>query len=332
MILLVGAGAVGTVLLAALGQQHGMPVRLYARDKDVHALDAAPQVRVDTVDGALLWSAPRPPLARTLDLTGVGYLVICVKFGALEALLDQLPAADQFPAHCTVVSTLNGIEPLRVLRKRLPGVRVVPVSVMYNAQQLGPLHARITTRPALVVGGGDAELAGVLQASGLQVQEARDESAVWGKLLINLANALCALTHASFEHLLRQPDLRRIFAAVLDEAVGVLEKAGIAYQLPMPIPYRRYRLLLLHGGPVTWWVARLRNGVRPGSYPSMVADVEQGRVTEVDQLNREVVRLGQAHGLPTPLACRIVALVDGMAGQTPPRYLSAAELRRELGV
>lgn len=332
MILLVGAGAVGTVLLAALGQQQAMPVRLYARDKDVPALDAAPQVRVDTVDGALLWSAARPALARTLDLTGVQYLVICVKFGALEALLDQLPAADQFPPQCTVVSTLNGIEPLRVLRRRLPGVRVVPVSVMYNAQLLGPLQARITTRAAVVVGGGDAGLAQVLQATGLQVQQASDESAVWGKLLINLANAVCALTHASFEHLLRQPDMRALYAAVLDEAVAVLEKAGIAYQLPMPIPYRRYRMLLLHGGPLTWWVARLRNGVRPGSYPSMVSDVEQGRTTEVDQLNGEVVRLGQAHGVPTPVASRIVALVQAMAGQKPPRYLSAAELRRELCV
>ena len=193
------------------------------------------------------------------------------------------------------------------------------------------MGARGRKKP-LVIYGPDAELARVLKGTGLQVQEARDESAVWGKLLINLANALCALTHASFEHLLRQPDMRRLFAAVLDEAVGVLDKAGIAYQLPMPIPYRRYRLLLLHGGPVTWWVARLRNGVRPGSYPSMVADVEQGRVTEVDQLNGEVVRLGQAHGLPTPVASRIVALVQAMNGQRPPRYLSAADLRRELGV
>ena len=36
--------------------------------------------------------------------------------------------------------------------------------------------------------------------------------------------------------------------------------------------------------------------------------------------------------LPTPVASRIVALVQAMNGQRPPRYLSAADLRRELGV
>jgi 2-dehydropantoate 2-reductase len=327
MMLLIGAGAVGSVLATYLGAAGREPLRLYARDKDRAALEAVPALRVDDVDGHTLCTAPRPALAPDLDLAGIDYLLLCVKYAALEKLLDQLPP---IPPSCTVVSTLNGIEPLRLLRRRLPQARILPMTIMYNAQLLGPLHGQLTTRPIVIIGGDDARLAAAFAGSGLRVQHARGEAAVWGKLLINLANAVCALTHTTFKDLFTQPDLRRAYVAVLDEAVGLLESVGIPYQLPMPLPYRGYRWMLLNGGPLPWWIAQLRNGVRAGSYPSMVADVEQGRVTEVEQLNGEIVRQGAAHGRPTPVARRIVALVEDLKGTKPPAYLTPEQLRQQL--
>src|SRR5262245_17639879 len=134
MILLVGAGAVGTILATYLAAAGREPLSLYVRDKDKAALDAAPQLQVDDVDGGTLLTAPRPGFTSSLSLDQVDYLVICVKFGALENLLNQLPPV---PPGCTIVSTLNGIEPLRVLRRRLPEARIAPMSVMYNGQLLG---------------------------------------------------------------------------------------------------------------------------------------------------------------------------------------------------
>ncbi len=49
------------------------------------------------------------------------------------------------------------------------------------------------------------------------------EAAVWGKLLTNLANAVCSYP---YDHQLR-----------------------IRYRLPMPVNYVTYRWMLLHGGP-----------------------------------------------------------------------------------
>lgn len=88
----------------------------------------------------------------------------------------------------------------------------------------------------------------------------------------------------TFEDLFTRAEMRRIYVAVLDEAVALLEQAGTPYQLPMPVSYRTYRWMLLHAGPLAWWIAKTKNGVRSGSYPSMVADVEKGRTTEVAQL------------------------------------------------
>jgi len=333
MILLIGAGAAGSVLITYLSRAAREPLRLYMRDKDRTAMTGAPQAQVDSVDGRPLLTAPKPELVGSTDLSGVSYLFLCVKFGDLERVLDGLPSPAEFPKSCTVVSTLNGIEALRVLRRRLPGVRIVPMTIMYNAQWLGPLHAQITTKPVVVLGGEpDARLQASLAGSGMQVLVAQGDEAVWGKLLINLANAVCAITHSSAHELLTLPALREVFVAVLEEALTVLNQSGVAYQWPMPIPFKAYRALLKHGGPVGWWLAKTKNGLRKGSYPSMVSDVEQGRPTEVIQLNGEIARLGAEHSIDTPLASQIVSLVQELVNRKPPRYLSPEQLRQALGI
>jgi len=326
MNLIIGAGAVGTILATYL-RAAGQPVTLLIREKDRLAYGAVNELRTDAVNGPAV-VAPRPTLQTRLDLANVDYVFICVKFPALAALLDQLPST--LPDTVTVVSTLNGLSGLRMIRKRFPDARVVPMSVMYNGQLLGPLHAQITTKPIVVVGSDDRRLLGLFGDSGMVVKRAHGEDAVWGKLLINLANAICALTHTTFQHLLTRKDLREIYAAVLDEAVATLERAEIRYQLPMPIPYKVYRLILKHGGPLPWWFAKARNGLQPGSFPSMVADVDQGRQTEVGQLNGEIVAVAASRGIPTPINSRIVELVREIEGKKASRYWLPHELKQQL--
>ncbi len=325
MVLIIGAGAVGTILATYL-RAAGQPVTLLVREKDLAAYNAAGELRTDAINGPGI-KAPKPDLQTQLDLSAIEYLFICVKFPALEPLLAQLP--ETLPP-LTVVSTLNGLSGLRLLKSRFPTANVVPMSVMFNGQLLGPLHAQITTKPIVVVGSEDPTLLGLFGNSGMAVKRAQGEAAAWGKLLINLANAVCALTHKTFKDLLTHPDMRAVYAAALDEAVDILDRAGIAYELPMPIPYRIYRRLLRHGGPLPWWFAKARNGLQRGSYPSMVADVEQGRTTEVAQLNGEIVAVGARRGAPTPINSRIVELIGELQAQPRRRYLKPHELRQRL--
>ena len=326
MILIVGAGAVGTILATHLAAA-GRDVGLYARPKDVARFGGVEQVRTDFPDGRRpALTGPRPKLVTTLDLAGVEALVIGVKYPDLEPLLAQLP--DPIPTGCTLVSTLNGVAPLRVLRAARPAARVVPMSVMMNGQLLGPLHARLATRAEIVLGDPDPSLVARFQGTGILVKVAHGEEAVWGKLLINLANAICALTRTTFKDLFLDRDLRRVYVAVLEETTGALDAARIRWKMPLVLPYGAYRWALLHGGPLPWWFAKYRNGVREGAYPSMVADVESGRLTEVEQLNGEVVRLGRETGFPTPANATLVDLIG--ASRTPPQ-LAPAQLRARIG-
>lgn len=330
MILLVGAGAVGTVLAGHLAKAQRETLCIYARQKDLASQGALTELRIDyATPGKPPLVVPRPDLSTSLDLAHTSYLLICVKFPQLAQLLTQL---SPIPAGCTVVSTLNGAAALRLLREHSPQARVIPLTIMYNGQLLGPLHARITTRAEVIAGGGDRELAKLFIGSGMTTRVAEGDSAVWGKLLINLANALCALTHTTFKDLLTQPDLRALYVAVLDEAVAVLEAAGLDFQLPIAVPYRAYRLLLLRGGKIPWWFARAKNGLEDGSYPSMVADVEQGRVTEAEQLNGEIARLAASYGMSAPVNAQIVQMVAQLQQASPPAYLAPSDLRLHLGL
>ena len=330
MILLIGPGAVGTILATHLAIAKRLPLKLYVREKSLSAMQAVTQLCVEQAGRKAPLLAPRPELTTRLDLSGVRYLFLCVKYPDLDALLLQLPPV---PPGCTLVSTLNGVAPLRLIRERLPRAQIVPMTVMFNGQLLAPLHARITTRAQVLTGSDDDLLLNVFEGSGLSVERADGDAAVWGKLLINLANAVCAITRTTFRDLLTNPDLRTIYVRVLDEAVGLLDVAGVRYQLHVPLPYPAYRQFILHGGPLPWWVAKIKNGLREGAYPSMVADLEQGRRTEVDQLNGEILRLAQHHGMKAPVNAALVENVHRMEhAAQPPAFLAPRELRLRLGI
>lgn len=324
MILILGAGAVGSTLAAYLSAAR-RKVALHARPSDLERLGAISRIRLTSADGRLLLDVARPPLVEDLRLQGVTTLILAVKYPALAAVIDTLP--DPIPDGCTLVSTLNGVAPLRLLRERRPGARVFPMSVMMNLQCPDPLQIHLTTAAEVVLGTDDAQLRQVFDCPGLRLRCVAGDEAVWGKLLINLANAICALTGATFRDLFVDPDLRRIYVAVLDEATTALDAAGIAWKLPLAVPFATYRWMLLHGGPLPWWVARWRNGVREGAYPSMVADVRAGRETEVGQLNGEIVRLGARTGRPTPVnAC----LVEWIGASRRPAPMDPAGMRATL--
>jgi 2-dehydropantoate 2-reductase len=329
MMLIVGAGAVGTILAAYAAKAEKNPLRLYVRDMDLDAVQGVEQICVDHVlGGRPALKVAKPTLTQTLDLRDVDYLLICVKYPDLDSVLDALPT---IPPHCTIVPTLNGVSGLRRIHERFPDARVAPMTIMFNGQWLAPLHARITTRPQVLVGSRDAVLLGAFEGSGMAVEVIEGEAAIWGKLLINLGNAICAATHATFKDLITHPDLKACYFQAFDEAADTLKRAGVPFTLPMQVPLKLYQLLFRRGGPLVGWLARTRNGLQAGSYPSMVADVQQGRPTEVMQLNGEIVALAERGGRDAPINRRLCELINNMVGvRTTP--LTPGELRERLRI
>ncbi len=322
---IIGVGAVGGTL-AALLLRAGRSVTLVVPAGRLERYQGIATLQLGRVAGRS-WEFPAPPVQADLTDLRPQRVYVAVKYRDLDAVADQL--ARSLAPGIPVFSCLNGVAAVPHLQARLPHHPVRHLTILYNAACLGPLRYALTTRPVALLEGDEPELRHALRQAGLRLGHG-DARSAWGKLLINLNNALCALTDKTFGDMLIEPPLKQAFVLTLDEAVRTLQAAGIAFRLPMPVPYAAYRWLGLHMGALPYWLGRLSGSLSAQAYPSMVADVRAGKATEVDELNGAIVELGRQHHLPTPVNARIVELVKTLEGQRPPRHLRAAELLQQL--
>jgi 2-dehydropantoate 2-reductase len=150
----------------------------------------------------------------------------------------------------------------------------------------------------------------------------------WGKLLINLNNAVNALSGRTLIEELKQRDYRRVFAASISEGLGLLRGAKIEVKSAGGV---RPRLLPLVIGSPDWLFNRVflkKWKIDAKARSSMADDLAAGRKTEVDYLNGELVRLAERLRRDAPVNRAIVELIrKAEAGAKP---LSPAALRREV--
>ncbi len=323
MNLIIGTGAVGTILAAYLSKAR-QKLQCCVRESELAAFEAVRSIRVERVTGGPPLDFPVPPLSVQPNLDGVEYVFICVKYPDLAGVIEQLP--ERIPEGVTLVACMNGIGAAHQLRQRFPDTPVAQMTIMFNARLYEPMHVRITTRPEVHITTDDKRLLKLFDRSGMAVHRAEDESVAWGRLLISLQNAVCAITHSNFKAVYTNKDLNHVLLASVDEAVTVLDHASIRYRLPTLLPFFIARRLL-HTGWLAWWWGRVRAGWTEESYPSMVADIDRGNRTEIDQLNGDIVRIGREQGVATPINSRIVELVHAMEGASGNRFKTPADLR-----
>jgi len=152
----------------------------------------------------------------------------------------------------------------------------------------------------------------------------------WGKLMLNLNNPVNALSGLPLREELMLRGYRRCFAALIEEALGVLAAAGIAPAQVAAVPAHRLPMLLRLPDWLFRIVAARMLRIDAKARSSMADDLALGRRTEIDALSGEVVRLAQAHGLPAPRNARMVELLEAWPQQ--PRRWTARQLQDALGL
>lgn len=328
-IAVLGAGSVGCFIggswLAA-----GLPVTLIGRpniaeDIAAHGLTVSDysgwQQRLDNVDFRT------DPAA----LADADMIALCVKSGATADAARDIARHGRDGA--LVISFQNGISNVDVLERELGDrFEVVRGMVPYNCAYLGkgrfhkgvagaPLYAEDRPRMrelAERIGKGPAEL----KLSGDMLGIA------WGKLLINLNNAVNALSGRPLLAEIRERDYRRVFGAAMREGLRILDRAGIT---PAKVGDVAPRFMPAVIDSPDWLFNRLfikRWKIDAKARSSMSDDLTHGRTTEVDYINGELVALADRVRTPAPVNRRIVELVrKAEAGAKP---LGPAELRREV--
>jgi 2-dehydropantoate 2-reductase len=331
---IMGAGAIGAYVGGRLVAKAGPKVTFIGRGALASAvaengLTLRDFDQEDHLDATKIRIEEDPRLLSSCDA-----VFCCVKAGATAEVGETL--ANVLEPTTVVVSLQNGIRNHEILREALPRNPVLPAVVGFNViVRDGPVLQRalsgsltIETRPE----GQDGAWVDALRAAGFDVEEVRPIAPEqWTKLVSNLNNAVGALSGAPTREMILSRRYRRIIALLLDEALEVLDQAGVPTAKFRGVPLRIMSFIMKLPTPIVRIVVGAQLRVDPEARVSMWTDLERQRPTEVDFLNGEIVRLAERGGIDAPANRRIVELVHEAerAGAGSPR-MNAETLRRRL--
>jgi 2-dehydropantoate 2-reductase len=262
-------------------------------------------------------------------------VLVTVKSSATSAVGTEL--APLLASGAVVVSLQNGLHNAERLRGALGeagvGNTVLAGMVGFNVVQPAPAtYFRATSGEIMVEHhGAAADLVEAAQAARLAIKPRTDMREVQhAKLLMNLNNAVNALSGLPLRDQLGQRDYRRVLALCQEEALAVFAKEGVGVARLGPIPPRATVQVLRSPDPVFKALAASTLRVDRQARSSMADDLALGRHTEIDELQGEVARLGARHGIPTPACERLADLVHRAEADGPehlPAWSGPALLR-----
>jgi 2-dehydropantoate 2-reductase len=305
-----GAGAIG-LWIGGCWRLSGLPVSFIGREKVQREIA---ENGLTLTDGRGRRFEMRPVevdfSVNPKQLKRADVIVLAVKSTGTEAAAKEIAKHGRKGA--TVISFQNGVGNVETLKHALPGFNVLAGMVPFNVAGLG--NGRWHKGVAGDLWAEDHEITRRIKERvgdkpGKLILSDDMVGVAWGKLLINLNNAVNALSGRPLLEQLSDRDYRRVFAASQIEALEILKAAGIAPAKLGPFPPN----LLPHiiGAP-DWIFRRLVLKVQKidaKARSSMADDFAAGRATEIDHLNGEVVRLARSIGRSAPVNEAIVALV-----------------------
>lgn len=305
-----GAGSIGCYVGGRLAAT-GSAVTFVGRPRLAQELTAC-GLHLTDWEGADLRVAPHdlrfvtaPAAAADADL-----VLVTVKSAATDEAGAEL--AGVLKPGAVVVSFQNGLHNAEVLRKRLPGRTVLTGMVPFNVVNRGggAFHhgsegkLEAEEHPAL-----EPFLAAFVRA-GLPLElHAQMLPVQWAKLLLNLNNAVNALSNLPLKEELAQRAYRRCVAMAQAELLDLLDAAGVHPAKLTPIPPHWMPRLLAVPDFLFQRLASKMLEIDPLARSSMWEDIQAGRQTEVDYLNGEVVRLAYALGRHAPVNARLMSLI-----------------------
>lgn len=263
-------------------------------------------------------------------------VLVCVKSAQTIEAGELL--AGVLSNEATVVSLQNGVHNADLLRGVLGGREVLGGIVGFNVVARGEgSFRRATSGPLVIEASRNSEvdrLLAALSRVGFDVVSPRDVRPLqWSKLVMNLNNAVSALSDRPTAELLVDDGYRQVLASVIEEAVGIFRASGTKVERLGPLPVAAFPTVLRLPKPLLRLVTRAQVKIDPEARSSMWEDLRLRRRTEVGELNGEIVRLAARSGRVAPINARIVELVRAAeeAGDGSPA-LSAETLRNELGL
>jgi len=302
-IAIIGPGALGTLLAATLTLKSNPETPL-----DIWLIDYKPdRAAFLNENGLTLEKNGRRSHCRINataapeDIGRADVIFLCVKYPDVAAGLQE--AAGLSHSQTLLITLQNGIGHLDMLKagKNSPSI-VVGVTAL-GANLVSPGHVIHAgsglTRIGFLKSAGFgtslqlAQVCNLLNDCGMEtaiVDNVLDY--VWAKLLINVGiNALTAIHRCHNGKLLESDSIMATMTAAVKEGEMVARAEGIG----------------LPGDPLAMTKDVCRKTAR--NISSMLQDVRNGRLTEIDSINGAIVAAGKAHNIPVPVNEELVMKV-----------------------
>ena len=282
-IAVVGPGAIGTTIAAALHEAGRTPILCGRTARPyLNLRDAARSVRVP---GPVLTDPAR--VGRKVDL-----VFLAVKSTQIE------DAADWLASLChndTVICVLqNGIEQEASVKPYAPQCEVIPSVVWFPAVTEADNSVWLRAKPRLTVPERPAGklVARMLEGTRCAVDLASDfTSLAWRKLLQNAAAGLMVLSGRR-SGMFRRDDITTLSRQYLEECLAVARAEGAVLDSTV--------------------VSEIIDGFKanpPDMGTSILTDRQASRPLEWSVRNGVIQRYGQRHGIPTPVSNVVVPLL-----------------------
>jgi 2-dehydropantoate 2-reductase len=296
-IVIVGCGAMGCVY-AAMFAEAGHEVWGVDADADhVRAINGV-GLRVEGASGDRTVQ-----INATTDAADAGVADLLILATKAMHVADAAAAAKAAIGPETIVLSIqNGMGGPETAAEVLGEGRVaVGVVGGFGASMKGPGHAHHNGMELVRLG----ELAGPVtprveqaaalwEGAGFKVKTYDNlDTLRWEKLICNATfSATCGMTRWTIGEVMADRHASGVAEAIATEADVVARARGVTLGFDDVVAYVRDFAAAI-----------------PNSRPSLLQDVEAGRLCEIDYINGSVVRLGSEAGVPTPVNETLVALI-----------------------
>jgi 2-dehydropantoate 2-reductase len=327
-IVVAGAGSIGC-FVGGLSASAGRRVSLLARPRVIAEIERF-GVTLTSLEGGS-WHLASQQFKLSEDpkmvLAEAGVVLVAVKSADTAEIADAI--ALHAPADAVIVSLQNGVANAGVLRSRLPARTVLAAMVPFNVIAAGEGRFHRATSGDIVIERDAANLAAQLSVPGLVVRPTDDIAGVqWGKLLVNLNNAINALSGLPLREQLGDRDWRRLLADQIAEGLVAVRAEGIRPVSLTPVPLSLVPHLLRLPDALFAIALAPAMKIDPQARSSMWEDLERRRRTEIDYLQGVITEIAGRRGSSAPLSRRIVALIrDAEAAKQGSPRLTVAQIR-----
>jgi 2-dehydropantoate 2-reductase len=288
-IIVLGAGAIGSVYGAKLSARHEVTLVARAQHVDRINADGLQMTGAETATYRVRATAAidhLPPDALVLLTTKV-----CDSEAAIRAIAP-------FVRPDTVILCVQNGHGSEDVVKGIVGQRATVLRAITNFgaiyQTPGVIELKAVSSTSIENGPKTAAIAEAFRACGLDVHvtdRIRDE--IWQKLVVNcVINPINAMTRTEVGAIADER-LNPLKQLIVDECVRVARCDGVEL-----------------AGDLVDAINRRYGSSR--NLSSMQQDLLKGRRTEIDFLNGAVVRLGERHGIPCPVNQALTAIIKQM--------------------